>query len=155
MTDTFNLRKAQPNDVPVVVGLVKEAYDKYLARMDVPPGPLRDDYAQLIADDVVWLADDGTRTIGLIVLIPQPDHLLLDNVAVRPGLQNRGLGRRMFDFAYAEARRLGFDELRLYTAEAMTENLRIYPHWGWVEYDRTVQKGYPRVFFRKKLAEAA
>jgi GNAT superfamily N-acetyltransferase len=155
MSDTFNLRKAQPNDVPIVEGLVGEAYAKYLERMDVKPGPLRDDYNKLVGDGVVWLADDGTGTVALIVLIPQDDHLLLDNVAVRPDLQSRGLGRRLFDFAYAEARRLGYDELRLYTAEAMTENLQIYPHWGWVEYDRAVQKGYPRVFFRKRLPAAA
>ena len=69
-------------------------------------------------------------------------------------LQGTGIGKRFFIFAEEEARRLGHGEMRLYTAEAMTENIALYTRSGWVEYDRFEQKGYPRVFMRKLLSGA-
>jgi ribosomal protein S18 acetylase RimI-like enzyme len=50
---------------------------------------------------------------AIIVLLPKPDFLLLDNIAVRRDCQGRGLGRQLIAFAEAEARRMGFAELRL------------------------------------------
>jgi hypothetical protein len=41
--------------------------------------------------------------------------------------------------------------LRLYTNEAMTENLTYYPHHGFIETHRATQDGYRRVFFRRSL----
>ena len=59
-----------------------------------------DDYAALIAAGAVsvWTEPDGTIT-ALIVLLPKPDHLLLDNIAVHPDRQGQGLGRRLIAFA--------------------------------------------------------
>jgi GNAT superfamily N-acetyltransferase len=51
----------------------------------------------------------------LIVLLPKPDHLLLDNIAVAPARQGSGLGRWLLAFAEAEAVRRGYGEIRLYT----------------------------------------
>jgi len=59
-------------------------------------------------------------------LLLKADHLLLDNLAVRPDRQRCGFGRKLIAFAEAEARRLRFAELRLYTHEAMSENIALY-----------------------------
>ncbi|HYZ21397.1 MAG TPA: GNAT family N-acetyltransferase, partial [Rhodopila sp.] len=92
---------------------------------------------------------------GLIVLIPKPDHLLLDNIAVDPARHSRGIGRALLRFAESEAARRGYTELRLYTHEKMTENLAMYPALGWQETGRAEQDGYHRVFFRKTAAPPA
>jgi hypothetical protein len=42
---------------------------------------------------VVWVIEEGDVVGGLVVLLPKPDHLLLDNVAVIPERQGSGLGR--------------------------------------------------------------
>ena len=77
----------------------------------------------LIADGVVSVLQDADGAMtAIIVLLPQPDHLLLDNIAVRPDRQGQGLGRQLIAFAEDEARRLGFCELRLYTHEKMIGN---------------------------------
>jgi len=55
------------------------------------------------------------------------------------------------EFAEVETRRRGYDEIRLYTHEKMTENIAMYRHLGWRETDRGEQSGYSRVFFRKQL----
>lgn len=41
------------------------------------------------------------------MLIAKPDHLLLDNIAVRPDRQGTGLGRVLIAFAEQDATRRG------------------------------------------------
>jgi GNAT superfamily N-acetyltransferase len=108
-----------------------------------------EDYAALIAEGVVWVIGDPPA--GLIVLLPQDGHLLLDNIAVDPAHHGEGLGRALLAFADAEARRLGLHELRLYTHEKMVENILLYARIGWQETGRAQQAGYDRVFFRKAV----
>jgi GNAT superfamily N-acetyltransferase len=52
---------------------------------------------------------------AIIVLLPAPNYLLLDNIAVSPSRQGLGLGRQLLAFAEAEALRRGYREIRLYT----------------------------------------
>jgi GNAT superfamily N-acetyltransferase len=136
----------------MVERIVRVAYDMYVERIGKPPGPMFDDYAALIADGAVSVFEDAdATTAAIIVLLAKPDHLLLDNIAVRPDSQGQGLGRLLIAFAEDEARRLGHAELRLYTHEAMTENLTLYGRLGFVETGRGQQAGYNRVFMTKRL----
>ena len=147
------IRCARPEDRAAIEAIVNAAYAIYVERIGKPPGPMLDDYAGLIADGMVSVLSDADGTIAaVIVLVPQPDHLLLDNIAVRPDRQSRGLGRRLIEFAEDEARRLGFAELRLYTHEKMTENIALYARLGFIETGRGQQAGYDRVFMIKRLA---
>jgi len=77
--------------------------------------------------------------------------LLLDNVAVDPNHQGKGIGRALIDFAEQEARRRGHAEIRLYTHQSMHENIVLYPRLGYEETGRGEQAGFQRVFFRKIL----
>ena len=86
------------------------------------------------------------------MLLPQEDHLLLDNVAVAPEAQGQGVGRILLDFAETAARSSGFSELRLYTHQMMHENILLYARLGWTETGRYAQGGFDRVFFRKTLS---
>ena len=146
------IRRAQAADRAAVERIVGEAYGIYVERIGKRPGPMLDDYAALIADGVVSVLEGSDGTIAaIIVLLPKPDHLLLDNIAVRPDRQGHGLGRQLIAFAEAEARRLGDAELRLYTHEKMTENIALYGRLGFVETGRGQQAGYNRVFMTKRL----
>jgi ribosomal protein S18 acetylase RimI-like enzyme len=150
------IRAARPEDRAAVETIVNAAYSVYIERVGKPPGPMLDDYAQLIADGHVSVLeeenDGGAVAIAaIIVLLPKPDHLLLDNIAVRPDRQGSGLGRRLIAFAEQEARRLGYSELRLYTHEKMTENIALYRRLGFVETGRRHDASYDRVFMTKRL----
>ena len=148
---TTALRPARAADLPAVQALVARAYGHYVARIGKPPGPMLDDYAARIAEGAVQVLEEEGRLVGLLVLLPEADHLLLDNVAVDPAAQGRGHGRRLVAAAEDEARRLGLPELRLYTHELMTENVVMYERLGFVETHRGQQAGYARVFMRKRL----
>ena len=147
------IRRARAEDRAAVEAIVHAAYAIYIDRIGKPPGPMLDDYARLIADGLVSVLEDAHRTMAaIIVLVPYPGHLLLDNIAVRPDRQGQGFGRQLIAFAEAEARRLGFTELRLHTHEKMVENIALYARLGFAETGRAQQAGYDRVFMTKRLA---
>ena len=146
------IRPARPDDRDAVEAVVHAAYSIYVHRIGKPPGPMLDNYTTRIADGSVSVVADSTGNIaGIIVLILNSDHLLLDNIAVRPNYQGQGFGRVLIEFAEREAERLGYSRIRLYTHEKMTENIDLYRRIGFVESGRGQQGGYDRVFMVKDL----
>ncbi len=146
------IRPGTAEDLTAIERIVRDAYAKYVERIDKPPAPMLDDYRQRIRDHAAWVLEQGDDVVAVLVLLPEADHLLLDNIAVDPEQQGEGLGRALMDFAEMEARRRGYDEIRLYTHRTMTENIALYPRLGYEETGRGAQAGYERVFFRKRLS---
>ncbi|HEY3063069.1 MAG TPA: GNAT family N-acetyltransferase [Chloroflexota bacterium] len=153
MADQPVIRLARADDCTAVVACVHAAYDKYTARIGRPPAPMLADYPALIARGVVHvLAQRATPDLhGLIVLWPVDGAMYVDNVAVHPLHQGRGLGRRLLAFAEQCARAANLPELRLYTNEAMTDNLAFYRRLEFEETDSRLDEGFARVFLRKRL----
>jgi ribosomal protein S18 acetylase RimI-like enzyme len=145
------IRAAIAANVPVIEQIVCGAYAKYIERIGKKPGPMLDDYAARVAAGEVSVCVDDATIAGLIVLEPASDHLLLDNIAVAPTQQGRGVGRMLLAFADAEAQRRGYRELRLYTHELMHENQAFYTRLGWQEYARAEQDGFRRLFMRRPV----
>ena len=95
----------------------------------------------------VTVAEHGGEIAGLVVLLVEDEGFTVDNVAVHPADQGTGVGRALLEHAEAEARRAGFDSVRLYTHELMTESRALYERIGYVEYARTG----PLLYMRKRL----
>ena len=147
-----SLRFATGADAPKVAALVNAAYGRYVERIGMLPRPMTDDYAEVIANQRVTVAESHDATIvGVIVLTVDDEGFLVDNVAVDPRYRGKGLGRALLEFAEGEARRGGFDSICLYTHEKMTENLALYSRIGYVEYDRRSQGDFSLVYMRKHL----
>jgi ribosomal protein S18 acetylase RimI-like enzyme len=146
------MRAARPEDDAAVGELVRAAYSKYVGRMGKEPAPMLEDYAARIRAGEVWVLAEGGEVLGVLVMRPADDHLFVDNVAVAPGHQGRGLGRELLAFAEERAEREGLPEVRLYTNEKMHENLAVYAKLGFEETGRGVDGGYRRVFMRKRLS---
>jgi ribosomal protein S18 acetylase RimI-like enzyme len=146
-----HIRLAGPGDLAAVEALVEAAYARYIPRIGRRPGPMLDDYAALIAGRRVHVLCDEGGTAGILVLIPEEHAMLVDNVAVRPDAQGRGYGRALMDFAEREARARGLRTIRLYTNEAMTENIALYERLGFVETHRADENGFRRVYMTKLL----
>lgn len=145
------IRCAVAGDVDVLRAIAAAAYQKYVPRIGREPAPMTADYAQAVRDQQAWAAIENGGIAGFAILIPQPGYLLLDNVAVLPAAQGRGIGTRLLVLAEDHARSLGRSEIRLYTNEAMTENLTYYLRRGYAETHRAEQDGFHRVFFRKPI----
>lgn len=144
-------RTAHPADVPALEQLAAAAYEPYTPRIGRPPAPMVADYAAAVHAGHTWVAEHDGAVVGLLVLVEQPDHVLLENVAVHPAAQGSGVGRLLMQLAEEQARTAGFTEIRLYTNEAMTENLAYYPRHGYLETHRVGEDGFRRVYFRKTL----
>jgi len=147
----MKIRPASASDLSAMTRIIADAYHKYVQRIGKAPGPMLDDYPAHVRRHTAWVVESDAMVLGLIVLLPERDHLMLDNVAVDPAHHGRGVGRALMTFAEQEAVRRGYTELRLYTHEMMTENLAMYPALGWQETGRGEQAGYRRVFFRKPV----
>jgi ribosomal protein S18 acetylase RimI-like enzyme len=142
-------RQAAAADLPAISAVITAAYTRYLSRMDKPPGPMLRDYGPSIAAGHTWVV--GDPVIGVITLVPESDHLYIENVALDPAAQGRGLGRMLMEFAEQEAARQGLSKMTLLTHEVMTENQAIYARLGYTEVDRRTENGYRRIFMEKHL----
>ncbi len=150
--DDVRVRAAKPADQADVVCCVNAAYEAYVAAIGRKPAPMLADYAQLIDDGLVRVAVSGDAVVGVIVMWPEEDHLYVDNVAVLPELQGRGVGAALLRVAEVTARESDRAEIRLYTNAAMTANLDYYPRHGFIETHRAHEAGYNRVYFSKTVA---
>lgn len=152
MTSGNTIRPAEMGDLPAVKRTVEAAYAHYVPRMGKKPGPMLDDYAMRIREGRVHVAESGGVVQGVLVLIPEDDAMLLDNVAVHPKAQGAGLGRKMLEFAEEATISAGYRSIRLYTHVAMTENVALYSRLGWVETHRVEEKGFQRIYMQKQLS---
>jgi ribosomal protein S18 acetylase RimI-like enzyme len=146
------LRRATDADVPALAAIAAAAYAVYVPRIGRPPPPMVADYAAAVRDAETWVLDDGGRVAGYLVLAYHDDHVLLENVAVAPEQQGRGLGGRLLKYAEARTIAKGLHEIRLYTNEAMTENQALYERIGYQETHRGGDGSVRRVFYRKRLS---
>ena len=147
----MNILPARPSNADEITSCVSAAYEHYIERMGCRPGPMLDDYAEMIDQHSVWVMHEDDVLAAVLVLIAKPDYLLLDNVAVSPEFQGKGLGRRMMKFAEIEACQLGYKEIVLYTHELMHENIALYKRIGYDEFERKQERGFDRVYMRKQL----
>ncbi|WP_370581645.1 GNAT family N-acetyltransferase [Mycolicibacterium sp. BK556] len=145
------LRRATAADAPAIAHLVERAYEKYVARIGRRPAPMDADQAALIETANTWVLIDNDQLVGSIVTVVMDDHLLLESIAVAPEAQGRGYGALLLRRTEDDAHDAGLTEVRLYTNAAMTENIAMYPRFGYVETHRAGQDGFRRVFFTKKL----
>ncbi|MDB5551488.1 MAG: acetyltransferase [Rhizobium sp.] len=144
------IRKAKTTDEAAVRDCAEGAYTRYVALIGRKPAPMIADFAAQIASDQVYVAVDGNDELqGFIVFFPDDGHMFLENVAVRPEVAGRGVGKSLIQFCEAEAERLGLGGVHLYTNEKMAENLSIYPRLGYQEVGRRSEHGFNRVFFEK------
>ena len=150
-SDRWNIRRAQPADAIEITTCVEAAYRHYIYRIGKPPGPMLDDYSKVVEQHQAFVAEESGRVIGVLVLIRKKGGILMDNVAVLPKYQGKGLGHRLIQLAETHALEQGFKYLDMYTHELMTENIEMYKRLGYVETKRCIEKGYRRVYMRKKL----
>ena len=125
------LRRAAAADAAAVQALTRQAYAKWVPLIGREPKPMQADYDRAVREHRIDLALLGGALAGLIETIDRPDHLLIENVAVAPAFQGRGVGRRLMAHAEQLAAEQGHAELRLYTNARFEENVALYRRLGY------------------------
>ena len=126
----FTFRPGLPCDAALIRDFVRATYAKWVPVMGREPLPMTADYDLALQNHRFVLAFDGQALAGLIETVAQPDHLWVENIAVRSDLQGKGLGQSLLKLAEAQAREAGLDQVRLLTNAALTSNLRFYQRYG-------------------------
>jgi ribosomal protein S18 acetylase RimI-like enzyme len=144
------IRLATSNDLSALQEIAVKAYEPYVARMGQEPAPMRPDFARHIAEDTVFVWDEGCVK-GYAVIVIDGDEPLLDNIAADPVAQGQRVGSKLLEHVEAYLRAEGFGAYTLYTNVHMTENIAWYTRAGFIETGRGAQDGFERVFFRKLL----
>ena len=140
-----SIRKAMAEDTARIRAIARGAYAKYVPRIGRELPPMVADFAAEVAAGHVVVIGTAGAVEGYMIAWPETDAYFIDNIAIDPARQGEGLGRQLMHHAVGEARRRRLPAIRLYTNAAMTENLSIYAHMGFVETHRAVEKGFNRV----------
>jgi ribosomal protein S18 acetylase RimI-like enzyme len=132
----LQITRAEPEHASIVRHLVREAYAKWVPVIGREPMPMKADYERAIREHEIELLHDNGQLAALIEIIMHPDHLFIENIAVAPEFQGRGLGRHLLRHAEWKAGQAGLSEIRLLTNLAFDSNIRLYQSAGF-HIDRT------------------
>jgi ribosomal protein S18 acetylase RimI-like enzyme len=140
------VRLAREADIDDVEQVVAAAFAAFTARTGIVPAPRSLDWPTVVSALAASVAVQEDRVVGVLVVWPHPDHLLIDTLAVDPAAQGRGIGSALL----AHADRLADGRpLRLYTNAQMDDALTFYRRRGFAETDRRTEDGYDRVWFER------
>lgn len=145
------IRPARAQDAARLAAIARAAYARYIPRIGREPAPMSADYAAAIAAGHAVVIALGETIIGYLIGCVDADSYFIENIGIDPAHQGRGLGGALLRHAVTEARQRKLSALRLFTNAAMTENLALYAHMGFVETHRAVEHGYDRVYMRLSL----
>jgi GNAT superfamily N-acetyltransferase len=151
-TSSPELRPANPQDAGAVRDLVRAAYAKWIAVLGREPLPMKADYERAVREHQIDVLSIDGKMVGLIETMLRSDHLWIENIAVRPDCQGKGLGQRLLMHAERKAAAAGHAEIRLLTSAAFDSNVALYTRLGYFVDKREPFMGGTTVYMSKKLA---
>ena len=147
----ISLRAATAKDASAVRSLTRQAYAKWLPMIGREPMPMTADHEAAIRNHRVDLLHVDGELAGVIEMIPKDDHVVIENVAVSPSHQGKGLGRMLLGHAERLAASSGHAEIRLYTNKLFDQNIRLYERLGYVTNCEDTWSGGIIVHMRKAV----
>ncbi|RJT37264.1 N-acetyltransferase [Mesorhizobium waimense] len=149
---TIQFRPAEPADAAAIRDIVRAAYARWVPVIGREPLPMRADYDKAVREHQFDLAVEKDEIVGLIETMRHDDHIWIENVAVAPQAQGRGIGRLLLDSAEHKAVEAGCAELRLLTNGAFEANVLLYRKHGYtVDREEEFMNGMT-VYMSKRLA---
>ena len=145
MTDQTQIIKAGLGDVPVLTGLIRDAYRDVAQRFNLTPENcpkhpsnctpqwIRKDFARGVA---YFIIEHNQKPVGCAALEkPTADLGYLERLAVVPDHRRRGFGRMMVDYIFDRARDAGLKQISIGIIAEQTDLLWWYRKIGFVEGD--------------------
>ncbi|HKV14074.1 MAG TPA: GNAT family N-acetyltransferase [Reyranella sp.] len=147
----LSIRRAVAADAACVQALTRQAYAKWVPVIGREPLPMAADYDRAVREHIVDLLFVGAEPAGLIEMVNEGDHLLIENVAIASAFQRRGYGGLLVAHADEVARSLRLHRLRLYTNAQFAGNVGFYRRHGYAIDREEPFKGGVTVHMSKKI----
>jgi GNAT superfamily N-acetyltransferase len=128
----YSLRRAILSDVGSIRELTRSSYAKWVPVIGREPLPMAADYTRAVLEHMIDLLFIGAELAGLIEMVNEGNHLLIENVDVASPVQGKGHGRYLLAHAEQVAASLGMVELRLYTNKLFERNIEFYSQLGYL-----------------------
>ena len=155
MKEAIELRLAEIKDAAAIRRLTREAYSKWVQAIGREPYPMTADYEGAVLNHRFDLLYVGGILAALIETVDEGHQLLVENVAVSPDFQRRGLGSKLMAQAEKIALSLGHRRIWLYTNDRFTGNVQLYTRLGYcVVSEEEIDGGMNRVNMSKELVIA-
>src|ERR1700753_2107668 len=90
--ESLALRRATSADAERGKSLTRLAYAKWVPLIGREPKPMTADYERAIVEHLIDLYERDHQLRALIEVIPMKEHLLIENIAVHPNYQGKGIG---------------------------------------------------------------
>jgi GNAT superfamily N-acetyltransferase len=91
-----------------------------------------------------FLALQDGQIVGCAFVLERPDDFYVGKLAIEPGFQGQGIGRRLMQAAEYLARSRNKAAIELQTRIELTGNHAAFARLGFGETERTAHKGYDR-----------
>lgn len=131
MSNEIELRQAVEKDAQTICSLTRKAYAKWVPLIGREPLPMLADYDEALKRHRFDLLFFSGELAALIETISHEDYLHIENVAVLPSHQGKGLGRKLLDHAEQLAASLEYRTIKLTTNKLFAENLTFYARHGY------------------------
>ena len=142
-------RRAKLEDHEIIKVIALKAYQKYVERMGKEPAPMRPVFEK---EDEVFVCEKDKQIVAFAIIVKINDQIILDNIAVDPAYQNKGIGNNFIEFIEQYLIKQGVNKYQLYTNEKMFENIDWYQKIGFKIFKKVTEKGFKRIYFEKKLS---
>lgn len=127
----FTVQPTTANDAGAIRALTREAYAKWIPVIGREPMPMNANYDEAVRKHRIDLLYIDGKLAALIEMIAEDGDLLIENIAVSPAFQNKGLGRKLLAHAEQVAALRGNSVIRLYTNKSFAENVQLYQKVGY------------------------
>lgn len=127
------MRTAVRGEATAIKALVRAAYAKWLPIVGREPRPMWADYVKALRTHRFDLIENDGQLVALIETEAREGHTWIENIAVLPEWQGKGLGKQLLAHAEDLARAAGLPEVRLLTNGKMEANRRLYAAVGYTE----------------------
>jgi N-acetylglutamate synthase-like GNAT family acetyltransferase len=123
------------------------AYSSYIEEMGIRLPPLDVDYSTEIQNYPTWVVESEGEIVAGLIVVFEEEYASVANIAVRPDMQGQGLGRELLQHAETISTEKAYTEIRLATHIRLVDNISLYKHLGWIEFDRDEY----RIYMKKSL----
>jgi ribosomal protein S18 acetylase RimI-like enzyme len=149
----YSIRRATREDFSIAFALAEE----YFREVDVLVRDTSEEFAAYLEDGGVWLAFNGERPVGCIVLrrLGSPPNIgELKRLYVRVSHRKQGLADRLLRAAEQYAMQVPYQWLYLDTKDDLKSAIRFYRRHGYERCDRYNSNPQATIFMRKRVSNA-